>query len=89
MGFVLGIVSLGALAATFGLILMLIWLPVTLILIANDSRRGKDAKGSPMGMKMLKFTISFMASKVVLMFAILIIIQLSVLIITAIDTLGV
>ena len=88
MGFVLGIVSLGALAATFGLILMLIWLPVTLILIANDARRGKDAKGSAMGMKMLKFTISFMASKVVLMFAILIIIQLSVLIITAIDTLG-
>jgi hypothetical protein len=87
MGFVLGVVSLGTLAATFGLILMLIWLPVTLIMISNDSRKGKDSNGK--GKKMLKFTISFMASKVVLMFALLIIVQLSVLIITAIDTLGV
>lgn len=87
MGFILGIVSLGALAASFGLILMLIWLPVTLIMIVNDSRRGERSKGT--GSKMLKFTISFMASKMVLMFALLIIVQLSVIIITAIDVLGV
>ena len=87
LGFILGVVSLGALAASFGLILMLIWFPVTLIMLVLDSRNEGSTNGK--GKKMLKFTISFMASKMVLMFALLIIVQLSVIIVTAIDLLGV
>jgi hypothetical protein len=64
----LGGVSLGALIAQFGLIVMLIFLPVTLLFMAA---------GSPTGGRMLKMTIMLIASKFVFTVLVTVIVTLT------------
>ena len=88
MAFVLGLVSLGAVVAQVGLVLLLIWLPVTLFIIAVPFRT-KDGDGkSELGMKLLKLTFGFMTSKFILLLTMLLIIQASTIVSNIIDSIG-
>jgi len=88
MAFVLGLVSLGAVVAQVGLVLLLIWLPVTLFIIAVPFKtRDGDGK-SVLGMKLLKLTFGFMTSKFILLLTMLLIIQASTIVSNIIDSIG-
>lgn len=70
----LGAMSLGAIIAQVGLVVMLIVLPATLVLFALP---GKGPAGRhPAGVRLLKLTGGFMASKLVLIFSLTLLIQL-------------
>jgi len=89
MAFVLGLVSLGAVVAQVGLVLLLIWLPVTLFIIAVPFNT-KDGTGkSALGIKLLKLTFGFMTSKFILLLTMLLIIQASTIVSNIIDSIGV
>ena len=88
MAFVLGLVSLGAVVAQVGLVLLLIWLPVTLFIIAVPFNTKDETGKSALGMKLLKLTFGFMTSKFVLIFTMLLIIQASTIVSNIIDSIG-
>jgi len=89
MAFVLGLDSLGAVVAQVGLVLLLIWLPVTLFIIAVPFNT-KDGTGkSALGIKLLKLTFGFMTSKFILLLTMLLIIQASTIVSNIIDSIGV
>ena len=59
----LGAIALGSIIGQFGLVMMLMALPITLTLLAMPSAKGQR---NPAGVKMLKITGAFFAAKLVL-----------------------
>ena len=76
----LGVLAVGSLAAQIGLVILLIWLPVTLFILALPKSKNFGSTNS-LGTKMLKYTIAFTTSKLILMLAMVLITQLTVIII--------
>lgn len=73
----LGAVAIGSIIAQIGLVIMLILLPLTLILLALPNKNGGR---NPLGVRLLKMTIGFLAAKLVLLVGVSILVQLILLI---------